>query len=127
MRLSRLLPLALACAMALGGCSTVGQALSGLVVSVTSATPSQAKTVAEATQAATLVEQSLDLYVKNGHPSPAVLQELQVLVPAVHNTLVRAQQANASGNSALTAAALAAFNEATSAANSYETLQGVPH
>jgi hypothetical protein len=114
-------------ALSLAGCTTVGSLVSDVAVATTSATPAQATTVAEAEQAATLAEQALDLYVKTGNPSPAVLAELNVLVPAVHNTLVKAEQANAAGNSALTAAALAGFNEALAAYNSYATLQGVSH
>lgn len=125
----RLLKFAAAVALAvnLSACASLGSFVSDVTVSATSATPGQAKTVAEAAQAATLVEHSLDLYVKAGNPSPAVLTEIQVLVTAVHNTLVKAEQANAAGNSALTATGLAAFNQAIAAVNSYETLQGVSH
>lgn len=117
---------AAACIVMLSGCTSMGSLLSGLAVSATSATPSQAKTLAEATQAATLAEHALDLYVTTGNPSPAVLHQLQVLVPAVHNALVKVEDANRAGNSALTAAALGAFNEALAAYASYSALQGVP-
>ena len=119
--------LALGAVVALGGCSGLGSFVSGLTVSATTATPGQATTLAEAEQAATLTEKALDLYVNTGNPSPAVLNELNVLVPAVHNALVKVEQANKAGNSALIAAALAAFNQAIDAVNSYETLQGVSH
>lgn len=117
----------LLCAVALGGCSTVASGISDITVAATTASPSQATTVAEAIQATTLTEQALDLYVKTGNPDPAVLKELQVLVPAVHNALVQVETANTNGNSALAAAAMAAFNQALAAVNSYETLQGVSH
>ncbi len=128
MRLKTLVAgLALAAAFSLSGCTWFSSAVSDVVVATSGASPTQAKTVAEAAQATTLAEKALDLYVKNGNPSPAVLSELSVLVPAVHNALVKAEQANSSGNSALTAIALAAFNEALAAYNSYATLQGVSH
>lgn len=111
--------------LSLGGCTTIGSTLSDIAVATTSATPSQAKTVAEAIQATALVEKSLDLYVTTAKPDAAVLQELKILVPAVHNALVAAEVANSAGNSALTAAGLAAFNEALAAVQTYESLKGI--
>lgn len=119
------LSLAMCLALGLGGCTTVGSAISDIAVATTSASPSQAKTVAEAAQATALVEKSLDLYVTTAAPDRAVLQELKILVPALHNALVAAEVANGAGNSALTAAGLAAFNEALAAVKSYESLKGV--
>lgn len=106
---------------ALGGCT----AISNLAVSLTSASPTQAKSVAEAEQVTTLAEQALDLYVQNGNPSQPVLAELKILVPALHNALKQVEAANTAGNSASAAAALAAFNQALAALNSYKTNQGV--
>lgn len=117
----------LATSVLLSGCTDVGSGLSSVAVSLTSKTPTQAQTVAEATQAVTLVERGLDLYVQNGNPPRAVLLELQILVPAVHNALVAVQGANRTGNSAAAAAALASFNEALAALTAYQTLSGVPH
>lgn len=119
--------LALGALVALGGCSSFGSFVSDLTVSATSATPTQAKTVGEATTLATAAERALDFYVNNGSPSRAVLNELNILVPAVHSALVKVEAANKAGNSALTAAALAAFNEALAAYESYATQQGVTH
>ncbi len=113
--------------LVLGGCNSVGSGLSNVAVALSTKTPTQAKTVAEATQAVTLVERALDLYVQNGNPPRAVLAELQILVPAVHNALVKVEDANRAGNSAAVAAALAVFNESLSALTAYQTLQGVPH
>lgn len=119
--------LVLATSLALGGCSSVGSGLSSVAVSLTTKTETQAKTVAEATQAASLAERALDLYVQTGNPPREVLLELQILVPAVHNALVTVQNANRAGNSALSAGALASFNEALAALVAYQTLKGVPH
>lgn len=118
--------IAAVCCLALSGCADMGSLLSGVAVSATSATPTQAKTVAEATQAATAAEHALDFYVVHGNPSPAVLQELKILVPAVHNALVKVEDANRAGNSVLAAAAMSAFNEALAAYKSYSAFQGVP-
>lgn len=114
----------LACAVLLSGCAS-NTPISDLAVSVTTATPTQAKTVGEATQALTILEKSLDAYVVSGAAKPAVLDELQSLVPPIHNALKKVQDANRAGNSALVATTLAAFNEALTAYNSYKTSQGI--
>lgn len=119
--------LVVALALTLGGCSSLASAVSSIAVATSTSSTTQATTVAEAEQAATLAEKALDLYVTTANPSKTVLQELQVLVPAVHNALVKAEAANAAGDSAATAAALAVFNEALAAYQSYATLQGVTH
>lgn len=95
------------------------------ITSLTTATPQQAATVAEATQLLTVAEKGADLYVTTGNPSPAVVGQLRILVPAVHNTLKAAQAANANGNSAGVATALAAFNEALAALQTYESAKGI--
>ena len=115
---------AFAC-LALSGCTSLGSVVESATVAFTSAGPTQATTIAEAAQAATLAEQAVDLYVNTGNPSPAVLNELKSLVTAIHNTLVVAQAANASGNSAAAAAAIATFNEALAAFQTYAAKSGV--
>lgn len=119
-------PILLSAGLLLGGCTTVASGASDFITSMTTASPTQAKTVAEAAQATKLVEDGLDLYVTTGHPSLAVLNELNILVPALHNTLLASEQAQASGNSAAIAAGLAAFNEALAAVQAYEVKTGVP-
>lgn len=118
---------ALAASIALSGCASVASTVSSVVVSATTSSATQATTVAEAAEITALIEKSLDIYVQSGAASPAILKQLQILVPAVHNTLVAVEKANANGNSATVAAALAAFNQALAAVNSYETLQGIAH
>ncbi len=127
MRLSKFL-FAAVLSFGLVGCAPgqLSNVLSGGVVSATTATPQQAKSVAEATLAVTLAERALTLYVEHGNPDPAVLRQLKVLVPAVHNALKRVQVANAAGNSALYAAALGAFNEAWAALQAYQKMKGLP-
>lgn len=126
MRFSRgFLAFALAGALVTGGCAEVREIGSDIAVSTTTATPSQAKTVADAIQLTTLAEKSLDVIVTSGVLSRPVLDELAILVPAVHNALKKVEAANSAGNSALTAAALAAFNEALKAFNIYKQANGV--
>lgn len=114
-----------AAALALSGCASLGSVVSKVVVASTTKTPSQANTVAEATQATTLAEEAVDLYVKTGNPSKPVLTELQTLVTALHTTLVAVETANKSGNSATAAAAIATFNQALAAYQAYAVHQGV--
>lgn len=123
--MKRILAIALVVPL-LGACTTIASGLSDIAVVTSSGSSTQVTTVAEAEQATKLIEDGLDLYVTTGHPSKAVLDELNVLVPALHNTLKAAESAQASGNNAAMAAGLAAFNEALAAVQGYETKQGVP-
>lgn len=109
----------------LSGCTTARQAAADVAVSATTTSAAQAKTLADATQLATVAENSLTVVVKNDLlPIPA-LKQLRILVTAVHNALDEAQAAQRSGNSPLVAAALASFNEALTALNTYKAAKGI--
>lgn len=123
--MKRLACFAIAAALALSGCASVGGVVSKVVVAATTKTPNQATTVAEATQAATLIENSVKLYVDTANPSKAVLTQLQSLLAGLHQNLQRAQAADRAGNSALAASALDAFNQALAAYQTYAVNQGV--
>lgn len=105
----------LALSIALGGCAGTITTAGNIGQSVSVASPTQARTLAEALQAATLCTDAVDLYVRTGNPSRAVLDELNILNDRVHDTLVNLQTANMRGQS-LT---FAAFNEALQAFNAY--------
>jgi hypothetical protein len=107
---------------ALGGCGTT---LSGLAVSLTSPSPTQVKTLAEAIQATTTAENSLDVIVNSGVVNQATLAEIKKLVTDVHTELKKFEAANSAGNSVAVQAEVDAFNAALSALNGYKTLQGV--
>lgn len=109
--------------LALGACAGTAQLVSNVATSLSTATPKQAATLAEALQVATLTTQAVDLYVTTASPSRATLVELQTLNEAVHTALVNLQAANAAGQSL----AFAAFNEALSAFSAYATAKGVVH
>jgi hypothetical protein len=102
-----------------------GQTLSSLAVSLTSPSPTQVKTLAEAEQAATVAENSLDIYVNSGVANQATLAEIKTLVTALHTELKKFEAANSAGNSVAVQAETDAFNAALSALNGYKTLQGV--
>lgn len=106
-------------AQPLAGCSTVAN----IATELSSQTPGQVTTLAEALQAATLVTNAVDLYVNTASPSRATLLELQFLNNSLHTALTNLQAANAAGQSL----AMASFNEALRAFNSYATSRGVSH
>ena len=104
--------LILAAAILLSGCATA-------------ASPTQPATLSEAEQAATLAEQTIDVYVTSGKASPAVVAELKLLVPPIHAALVSAEASNKAGDAAGVTTGLAAFNEALAAYEAYSAAQGV--
>lgn len=109
----------------LGGCANERQAVADVLTSSTTTSPSQAKTLAEAIQLTTVAEHSLDIAVTGELVAPAVLDELKILVPAVHNALKKAEAAQTAGNSPLVAVALNGFNEALLALNTYKAQKGI--
>lgn len=110
-------------ALSTSGCASVAQLGANIAQSVSSSTPSQVTTLAEAEQAATLVTNATDLYVNTAHPSSGVLMEIKSLSDGLHAALVTLEQANAAGKS-LT---FSSFNAALQAFNAYTTSQGIPH
>lgn len=121
--------LAIAGVLLLGGCTTAGSLLATAGQQIASATttapPSQAKTVGDAILIVNGIETGLNFYVTTGNPSKATLDELAILVPALHKTLVAAEEAQHNGSSAAVATALAAFNEALNAVQAYKSLKGI--
>ena len=109
----------------LSGCTTARQAAADVAVSSTTSSPAQAKTLADAVLLTTSAEQLLTVVVKNDLLPPPALEQLRALVIAVHNSLKKAEDAQRSGNSPLVAAALATFNEALTALNTYKAAKGI--
>lgn len=109
----------------LGGCTTLRQAGADVAVSSTTTSQAQIKTLGDAILVTTQAEKLLDIYVTSGLATPAVLGQLKILVPAVHNALKKAEDANRAGNNPLLAASLAAFNEALTALNQYKAAKGI--
>lgn len=111
--------LSLPLAVPLADCSTVAN----IATQLSSATPAQATTLAEALQAAKLATDAVDVYVRSANPNRATLAELQTLNEGLHNALVTLEMANANGQSL----AMASFNAALTAFNAYSTSQGIAH
>lgn len=112
-----------AAAIALAGCTTTAQVAGNIGQALSSSTPSQVSTLADAVQAATLCTNAVDLYVNASGPSRATLLELQSLNDAVHKALTDLQAANAKGQSLV----FATFNEALAAFQAYSSAKGVAH
>jgi len=116
--LSSLTPMLMA-ALLLGGVGLGGFGLVGcagtaaIVTQLTTQTPAQVTTLAEAEQAATLVTKAADLYVTSGAATPAQLAEIGKLSDAVHVALTALEADQTAGKSLVFDgfnAALAAFN-----------------
>lgn len=101
--------------LALSGCTQTAQTTADIAQSLSTATATQARTLAEALQAAKLCTDAVDLYVNTGNPSRATLVELGLLNDQVHGALLNLQAADAAGQSL----ALAGFNEALKAFTAY--------
>jgi len=113
--------LALILAASLAICSTGCSSVASIATQLSSATPTQVSTLADAEIAATAIRQAVDIYVKNGAPSQATLLELQTLNNGLQNALIALRAANAANQSLL----IAGFNEALDAFISYSTTKGV--
>lgn len=117
------LPFAFIATLGLAACASTAQMVSNVAVSVSSASPQQVKTLAEAYQVATILTEAVDVYVNVGKPDRATLLELKKLNDGVHDALANLKAANDSGN----ALSMAIFNEALKAFNSYATAKGIQH
>lgn len=109
----------------LNACTSLRQGAADVAVSSTTTTPAQAKTLADAIALTTVAETNLTVLVRNDVLPIPVLERLRILVPAVHNALKKAEDAQRAGDSPLVAAALASFNEALTALNAYKAAKGI--
>lgn len=117
----RLTPLIIALALTTGGCATVAKDVVNTVQALSSASPTQASTLADAQLAYKVAATAVDVYVTTGQPNRAVLTELLNLNEGVHNALLALEKANTNNQSIL----IAAFNEAYKAFTSYGVSVGV--
>jgi hypothetical protein len=108
-------------AVALSGCASIAQFASGVATSLSSSSPSQVSTYADATNAAILATKTVDLAVTTLTLSKATLTELQTLNDGLHAAWLQLKAANDAGQSL----DYAAFNAALAAYQSYKTSQGI--
>jgi uncharacterized protein YggE len=112
---------AAACLIALGGCTTLASGISSVATSLSTASPTQVSTYADATIAADIATRTVDLAVQTGKLNKATLTELAALNDAVHAAWLDLKAANDAGKS-LT---FASFNAALSAFEAYRAAQGI--
>ena len=105
----------------LGGCTSVAEFASHAAASLSSSTPSQVATLADAVNAATLVTKAADLAVQTGKLDRPTLIEIRALNEAVHTALNALETANAQGKSL----DYSAFNAALQAWDAYAVSKGI--
>lgn len=116
-----LIAIGLALSLGLGGCAGFAQFVATTATDMSSSTPREVTTYAQATQAATLVTKAATLAVQVGKFDRATLVQLNALNEGVHAAWLSLKADNASGKS-LT---FGAFNAALDAFRAYATAKGV--
>ena len=118
-----LLSLAFVAVLGLSGCTSVASFVAQTATSLSSSTPSQVTTLAEAYQAATLVTTAADIAVNSGKLTRPQLLMVQALRGTLRTALNTLQDASNKGQSL----DYAAFDAALQGWNSYATAQGIAH
>lgn len=99
----------------LTGCKTIESDAASVAQNLSTATPTQVTTLAEAEQAVTLADTAADIYVKTGKATATQLTEIKALATGVHSSLLALESANASGKSL----AFSSFNAALQGYDAY--------
>ncbi len=115
--------LLLAFAAPLGGCTTVASSVASVATSLSSSSPTQVTTFADATLAATAATNFADAAVASGKLDKGTLVQIRALNEGVHSAWVDLSNANAAGKSL----SFASFNAALDAWNAYATVKGISH
>lgn len=115
--------IALAIIIPLSGCTSLASFTANVATELSSSTPTQVKTLADAERVATLATKAATIAVDTGKFSRAQLLQLQKLNDGLHVALVDLNAANKEGNSLV----YAGFNAALDAFNAYATSQGIAH
>jgi hypothetical protein len=119
----RLCALAFACVLPLAGCTTVAKDVVAIATSLSTSSPTQVTTYADATAAATLATKAVDVAVTSLKFDRGTLEELSALNDSVHAAWLDLKQANDAGRSL----SFASFNAALDAFNAYATVKGIAH
>ena len=120
MKSTFLAPVLALCLMA-SGCSTLESFAAGTATSLSSSSPSQVTTLADADLAADLIVKVTKLAVDSGKLDEGTLVEIQALRGGVRVALDRLHAANTAGQSL----SFASFNASLEAYRAYATLKGV--
>ena len=113
----------IAATLALGGCATIASGLATVATEISSSTPTQVRTLADAERVATLVTRAVTIAVNTGQLSKAQLVQIRTLSNGVYAALSDLHQTQREGGSL----AYGAFNAALDAFNAYATKQGIAH
>jgi len=122
--MKRMLLIAGAFALALtsAACTSVASGVASLATEMSSSTPAQVNTYAEATAAAAIVTRTMDLAVNTGKLDKATLLELQKHNEGIHAAWLELKKANDAHQSLV----YASFNAALASWRSYRTSVGIP-
>lgn len=110
-------------AVSLGGCTSTAQLVASTATSLSSSTPNQASTLAEATLAADTLVKLTKVAVDTNTLDAGELTQLQALRAGVRSALDALYKANQANQSL----SFAAFNAAIDAYNAYTTVKGITH
>jgi len=118
---AKFLAIPVAAFLALSGCSTLAQVAAGTATSLSSETPSQVTTLAEADLAADTIVKLTITAVDTGKLDKGELTEIQALRAGVRAALDALHAANAKSQSL----DFAAFNASIQAYQAYTTMKGI--
>lgn len=122
--MKRFLPiLAIALVLPLSACTSVAEFAATTATNLSTSTPVQVTTYADATLAATLATKAVKLAVDTHKFDKATLIELSALNDAVHAAWLDLKTDNDAGKSLV----FGSFNAALSAYNAYATTEGISH
>lgn len=103
-------------ALALAGCGTLASGAASVAATVAGPSPTQATTLGQAEQLATVATDLTKAYVDTASLSLAQLQQINALNDGLHTAITSLETANSQGQ----ALSFAAFNAALAAFNSYK-------
>lgn len=119
-----ILALALCAPLALSaGCTTIASGLSSIATNISSTTPTEVKTLADAERVATLVTRAATVAVNTGKLNKGQLNQIRALSNGVYAALDDLHTAQKNGASLV----YVSFNAAMDAWNAYNTQQGIAH
>lgn len=121
--MKKLLFIPISLALFLGACSSVAQTAATVATSLSSSTPSQVATLADADLAADTIVKLTKVAVDTGTLDAGTLTEIQALRAGVRTALDALHKANAAGQSL----SFAAFNASLNAYQTYATTKGLEH
>lgn len=109
--------------LATPGCTAIAAWTAGVAQNLSSSTPSQVTTYADAVVVVDAFTKTADAYVQTGKATPTQLDAIDAISDKVHDAFTKLKAANAAGQSL----DFAALNAALALWSSYTTQQGIAH